>query len=62
MKYETKLFENFEYPEGVDHLLFLQLCVYHYTNIVLAVVNEIQEDGLIFMESINTNGEGKIIY
>ena len=57
----TKVFEHVECL-GVDHLLFSQLCAYYYTNVVPAVVNEIQEDGVIFIESVDTNDEGKIIW
>ena len=55
------MFENFKWPEGVDHLLFVQLFVYYYTDIGLPVVNKIQEDGLVFTESV-TNGEEWIMH
>ena len=48
-KYNIDVFEDFEYPDGVNPLLFSQLCIYYYADVVPAVVNEIQdEDGLVY--------------
>ena len=50
------MFENFKYPYGVNPLLFSQLCIYYYSDVVPAVVNEIQDDnGLICTEEITKN-------
>ena len=47
------VFENFECQEGVNPLLFSQLCIYYYADIVLAVVNEIQDEGgLIYTKEV----------
>ena len=60
-KYNIKAFENFECPDRVNPLLFSQLCIYYYTDVVPAVVNEIQEeDGLVYTEGKNKN-KGKIV-
>ena len=42
--------------------IFSQLCVYYYTDVVPAVVNEIQEDGVTFIEAVTTSDEGKMIH
>ena len=56
------VFEDFECPDGVNHLLFSQLHIYYYTDVVPAVVNEIQdEEGLVYTEEITKNRKGKII-
>ena len=61
-KSNIDVFEDFECPDGVNPLLFSQLCIYYYADIVPAVVNEIQdEDGLVYTEEITKNKEGKII-
>ena len=52
-KYNTDVFEDFECPDRVYPLLFSQLCIYYYTDVVPAVMNEIQdEDGLVYTEEI----------
>ena len=57
------MFENFECPEGVEPLLFSQLCIYYYADKVPAVVHEIEaEDGLVYTEAITKNKDGKIIF
>ena len=39
-----------------DPLLFSQLCIYYYADVVPAVVNEIQdEDGLVYTKEITKN-------
>ena len=48
--------------KGVDHLLFSQVFVYYYTNVVPAVILEIQEDGIMFIESVTSNDEVEIIH
>ena len=56
------MFENFKGPEGVEPLLFSQLCIYNYVDKVPAVVHEIEaEDGLVYTEAITKNKDGKII-
>ena len=40
-EHNTIVFENFECPEGVETLLFLQQCIYYYADKVPAVINEI---------------------
>ena len=50
-KYNINVFEDFECPDGVNPLLFSQLCIYYYADMVPAVVSEIQDkDGLIYTE------------
>ena len=39
-----------------EALLFSQLCLCHCTNIVPAVVNGFEEDGLVFTKSVTTIG------
>ena len=52
-KYNIDVFEDFKCPDGVNPLLFSQLCIYYYTDVELAVVNEIHdEDGLVYTEEI----------
>ena len=54
--------EDFECLNGVNPLLFSQLCICYYADIVPAVVNEIQhEDRLAYTEEITKNREGKIV-
>ena len=55
------VFENFKCLEGVEPLLFFQLCIYYYADKVPAVINKIQtEDGLVYNEAISKNMNGKI--
>ena len=52
-KYNIDVFEDFECPDEVNPLLFSQLCIYYYADVVPAVVNEIQgADGLIYTKEI----------
>ena len=61
-KYNIDVFEDFECPEGVNPLLFSQLCIYYYADVVPAVVNEIQDkDGLIHTKEVTKNKKGNII-
>ena len=61
-KYNINVFEDFECLDGVNPLLFSQLCIYYYADVVPAVVNEIQdEDGLIYTEEITKNKKGNVI-
>ena len=54
-------FENFKCLEGVETLLFSQLCIYNFADKVMKV-NEIQtEDGLVYTDAITKNKDGKII-
>ena len=47
-EHNTFVFENFKCPKGVEPLLFSQLCIYYYADMVPVVINEIQtEDGLV---------------
>ena len=56
------MFEDFECPDGVNPLLFSQLCIYYYTDVVPTVVNEIQDkDGLVYTKEITRNRKGKIV-
>ena len=62
-KHNPIVFENFECLEGVEHLLFSQLCIYYYVDKVPAVVHEIEaEDGLVCTEAITKSKAGKIIF
>ena len=61
-KYNINVFEDFEYLDRVNPLLFSKLCIYFYTDVVPAVVNEMQdEDGLIYTEEITKNRKGYVI-
>ena len=61
-KYNINVFEDFECQDGVNPLLFSQLCIYYYADVVPAVVNEIQDqDGLIYTEEIIKNKKDNII-
>ena len=56
------MFEDFECLDGVNPLLFSQLCIYYYADVVPAVVSEIcDEDGLIYTEEVTKNKKGNII-
>ena len=62
-KNNIDVFEDFECPDGVNPLLFSQLCIYYNADMVPAVVNEIQdEDGLVYTKEITKNKKGNIIY
>ena len=61
-KYNIDVFEDFECPDGVNPLVFSQLCIYYYADVVPAVVNERQdEDGLVYTEEITRNNKGNSI-
>ena len=61
-KYNINVFEDFECPDGVNPLLFSQLYIYYYAEVVPAVVNEIQdEDGIIYTEKATKNRKGNAI-
>ena len=61
-KYNINVFEDFECPDGVNPLIFSQLCIYYYADVVPAVVNEIQdEDGLVYTKETTKNKKGNII-
>ena len=51
-----------KYPQNVDPLLFSQLCVYDYTDVRPAVVNEVIEGDCVYTESITTNMDGEVVY
>ena len=58
-KHNPIVFENFECPEGVEPLLFSQLCIYYFADKVPAVVHEIKgEDGLVYTEVVTKNKVG----
>ena len=61
-KNNINAFENFKCPDGVNPLLFSQLCIYYYANVVPAVANEIQEgDGLVYIkETTKTKKEKQL--
>ena len=55
-KYNINVFENFECPDGVNPLLFSQLCIYYYADVLPTVVNKIQEeDGLVYTKEVTKN-------
>ena len=61
-KYNIDVFEDFECLDGVNPLLFSQLCIYYYAAVLPAVVNEIcDEDGLVYTEEVTKNKKGNII-
>ena len=61
-KYNIDVFEDFECWDEVNPLLFSQLCIYYYADVVPAVVNEIQdEDGLVYTKEVTKNQKGHII-
>ena len=60
--YNINVFEDFECPDRVNPLLFSQLCIYYYADVVPAVVNEIcDENGLVYTEKVTKNKKGTII-
>ena len=59
-KYPVEVFNSFQCPQNVDPLLFSQLCVYFYTDIWPAVVNEIIKGDCVYTESIATNLDGDV--
>ena len=61
-KYNINVFENFECLDRVNPLLFLQLCIYYYADVVPAVVNKIcDEDGLVYTGEVTKNKKSNII-
>ena len=61
-KYNINVFEDFECPDRVNPLLFSQLCIYYYADVVPAVVNKIcDEDGLVYTKEVTKNKKGNII-
>ena len=61
-KYNIDVFEDFECPDRVNPLLFSQLCIYCYADVVSTVMNEIcDEDGLVYTEEVTKNKKGNII-
>ena len=53
---------DIKFLEGVEPLLFLQLCIYYYADMMPVVINEIQTvDGLVYTEAIIKNKDGKLI-
>ena len=61
-KYNINVFEDFQCPDGVNPLIFSQLCIYYCADVVPAVVNEIQEeDGLVYTKEVTKNKKGNII-
>ena len=61
-KYNIDVFKDFECLDRVNPLLFSQLYIYYYADVVSAVVNEVQdEDGLVYTEEITKNKKGNII-
>ena len=56
------MFDNFKYLKDTSLLLFSQLCICCYADIVAAVVDVVQlEDRQIYTEAITKNKDGKII-
>ena len=61
-KYNIDVFEDFECPDGVNPLLFSQLCINYYADVVPAVVSEIcDEDGLVYTKEVTKNKKCNII-
>ena len=61
-KYNIDVFKDFECLDGVNPLLFSQLCIYYYTDVVPAVVSEIQdEEGIINTKNITKNKKGNTV-
>ena len=47
-KYPVEVFNSFQCPQNVDPLLFSQLCVYYYTDVRPAVLNEVIEGDCVY--------------
>ena len=63
IKHNATIFENFECPKRTKPLLFSQLYIYYYNDIMPALVNEWEmEDGEIYTTVITKNKDGKIIF
>ena len=61
-KYNIDVFEDFECLDRVNPLLFSQLCIYYYADVVPAVLNEIcDEDELDYTKKVTKNKKGNII-
>ena len=61
IEYNINVFEDFECPDGDNPILFSQLCIYYYADVVTAAVNEVQdEDGLVYTKEITKNKKGNI--
>ena len=61
-KYNIDVFQDFECPDEVNPLLFAQLFIYYYSDVVPAVVNKIQDKkGLIYTKEITKNKKGNVI-
>ena len=51
-KYNVNVFENFEFPGGVNPV-FSQLWIFYHADVVPTVVNEIQEDdGQVYTKEV----------
>ena len=61
-KHPIEVFSSFQCPQNVDQLLFSQQCVYYYTDIRPAVVNEVKEGDCVYTETIVTNLDGEVMY
>ena len=61
-KYPVEVFNSFQCPQNADPLLFSQLCVYYYTDIRPAVVNEVIEGDCVYTKFIATNLDGEVVY
>ena len=61
-KYPVEVFNSFQCPQNVDPLLFSQLCVYFYTDVRHAVVNDVIEGDCVYTKSITTNLDGEVVY
>ena len=60
-KHNINVFENFEYPHGINPLLFSQLCIFYYADVVPVILNEIQEEGGQVYTEKRTKNKGKIV-
>ena len=61
-KHPIEAFKIFQCPWNMDPLLFLQLCVYCYTDIRPAVVSGVKESDCVYTKSITTHMDGGVVY
>ena len=61
-KYPVEVFNSLQCLQNIDPLLFSQLCVYYYTDVRPAVVNEVIEGDCVCTESITTSLNGEVVY
>ena len=49
-------------PDGVNPLLYLQLCIYYYADVVPAVMNKIQDEDVVVYTTEITKNKKAILY